>query len=293
MNIDLDTQRAKTIARAVAQRCKSGGAEIAYGQALDGLAAGLGFTDWNHLAARLKADEQPIFTRNRARLSWVWSSASEPNGFAETIYVTPEAARKVKDMLDVYRQLSGDIANVQVDLDRPEEDPSGITAALRAFEAVVVKNGLFSREDLRAIHAEIKAIHGAPDEPNARERALVAYQMNPAKAGEPDRAFYMEEMIVRLSAAERTYVQAFLNRVAGPDRLNALVWDICVGPLPFNGTEPTQPGPDDGTADAIALASDYIADQCPGDDVPDQMRKAFGAFACQDAIDHHQAKWSS
>ena len=57
MHFEIDTARAKAIARAIAKRCKTHGAEIAYGQALDGLAAGLGLTDWNTLSAKLKTGD--------------------------------------------------------------------------------------------------------------------------------------------------------------------------------------------------------------------------------------------
>ncbi|MBK1666601.1 hypothetical protein CKO28_00905 [Rhodovibrio sodomensis] len=53
MQVDIDTQRAKGIARAIQKRCKTAGATIAYGQALDGLAEGLGYRNWSTLSATL------------------------------------------------------------------------------------------------------------------------------------------------------------------------------------------------------------------------------------------------
>ena len=54
MQFEIGSARAKSIARAIQKRCKTAGAKIAYGQALDGLAEGLGFRDWNTLSAQLE-----------------------------------------------------------------------------------------------------------------------------------------------------------------------------------------------------------------------------------------------
>ena len=59
MQFEIGSARAKSIARAIQKRCKTAGAKIAYGQALDGLAEGLGYRDWNTLSAHLDTAGTP------------------------------------------------------------------------------------------------------------------------------------------------------------------------------------------------------------------------------------------
>ncbi|MBK1670411.1 hypothetical protein CKO28_20515 [Rhodovibrio sodomensis] len=66
---------------------------------------------------------------------------------------------------------------------------------------------------------------------------------------------------------------------------------ICVAEQSGSIPQPIQ-SDDDGLADAVGKLSDYFAQNCAGDEIPDQMRKAFGQYACQEAIELHQARWS-
>lgn len=295
MHIDLDADRAKTIAKAIAKRARGDGAKIAHGQVLDGLAEGLGYRNWNTLAAQFEtAAAAAPHTLYPADLSWLWSGADEPNGFGETVHVTERGADRLERLLNLFGEVTGQIDQVSVSLRPARADlPEGVPAALSPLKIALATAEVGDNENaVEAAHQDVAQTHGDPArKPGARTSTLVAYQLDPDKLGLGQSA-YMDEVRVRLSDAERTHVQQVLNRLREPDLVGRTLFDVCVSRLP-DVPEGGTPADTDGVAGAIALASDYIAQNCPGARIPEAMRQVFGAEVCPEAIELHAARWGA
>jgi hypothetical protein len=195
-------------------------------------------------------------------------------------------------MLETFGELTGEIDRINVGpAPAPEGDPVGFKAPLDALKDNLQTAGILETDAFDATVDMVRAQHGTPKpEESARQRTLIAYQLDPKGARRFDDAHIFFEEHARLSAAERTFVQAVMDAVAARDELDGRLFDICVAEQSGSVAQPIE-SPDDGLADAVSKLSDYFAQNCPGERIPDQMRKAFGQYACQDAIDLHQARW--
>jgi hypothetical protein len=195
-------------------------------------------------------------------------------------------------MLETFGELTGEIDRINVSpAPTPDGDPVGIEAPLNALKDDLQTADILKPDAFDDVVEDVRAQHGTPQpEEGERQRTLIAYQLDPEGARRFDDAHIFREDHARLSAVERTFVQAVMDALAAHDELDDRLFDICVAEQSGAVRQPIESA-DDGLAGAVSKLSDYFAQNCPGDAVPDQMRKAFGRYTCQEAIDLHQARW--
>lgn len=271
--VEFDLADAKSLASAI--RAKVFGGRIAYGQILDGISEGLGWRDWNTLSAELA--RQPVFTLYPTWISWVWSGAPDPNGFAESAWLTPEAARALERMLDAFARLSGEISNVRVETQAGQSRPAaGVDAALATLSSTLLDNDMIDKTAYQGVLDAVTGDLGAPDTGDADRRdTLIAFQMNPQRVGACEGPHFMPQDIVRLTRPEQAFVQAVMNRLARLPELDGELWDRCVAEQPARDKTPIQAS-HDGLLGAIGLCCGYFADNCDADGAAHALREAFG-----------------